>query len=88
VRVRLGRALALDPALIILEHPTAAVERAHVGTLARAVREAARRRQAATLTITADRPFASAVAARVLTLEPATGRLLEQRRWFGRRTGG
>jgi predicted ABC-type transport system involved in lysophospholipase L1 biosynthesis ATPase subunit len=88
VRVRLGRALALDPALIILEHPTAAVERAHVGMLARAVREAARRRNAATLTITADRPFASDVAARVLTLEPATGRLLEQRRWFGRRTAG
>ena len=88
VRVRLGRALALDPALIILEHPTAVVERSHVGSLARAVREAARRRNAATLTITADRPFASDVAARVLTLEPATGRLLEQRRWFGRRTAG
>jgi lipoprotein-releasing system ATP-binding protein len=83
LRVRLGRALALDPAVLLLEHPTAAVERSGVAALARDVRSIARRRQAALLALTADREFAAAVAARVLTLDAGTGRLSERRRRFG-----
>jgi ABC-type transporter Mla maintaining outer membrane lipid asymmetry ATPase subunit MlaF len=81
-RVRLGRALALEPAIVILEHSTAEMARREVEPFARAVREAASRRGAAVLALTADRDFARAVADRVLTLDPATG-ALKARRWLG-----
>jgi len=80
-RVRLGRALALDPAIVILEHSTAEMARKEVEPFARAVRETASKRGAAVLALTADRDFARAVADRVLTLEPATGKL-KGRRWL------
>ncbi len=83
LRVRLGRALALKPGILLLDHPTAAVERTHVAALGRGMRSIAQRREAALLALTADREFASAVASRVLTLDAATGRLSERRRWFG-----
>jgi ABC-type transporter Mla maintaining outer membrane lipid asymmetry ATPase subunit MlaF len=86
-RVRLARALALEPAVLLLEHPTAGLPRADVRALARQVRTVAERRGIATLTLTADREFADHVALRVLTLDAATGRVSEPRRgWpFGRR---
>ena len=89
VRVRFGRAIALDPAVLLLEHISASVGRAEVATLGAEMRAVAARRGAALLAVTADEAFAEAVAAHVLTLEPATGRLKERhrRRWFGRRLG-
>ena len=48
------------------------------------MRAVAAARGIALVAVTADEPFARAVADRVLTLEPATGRLKEPRRWFGR----
>ena len=73
-RVRLGRALAVDPALLILEHASAGVPPAAAGALGADIRHIA---------ATADDTFARAVAVRVLTLEPASGRLVERRRgWF------
>ena len=89
LRLRLGRALALDPAIVLLEHASADVPRSEVAPLARELRAVVERRGAALLALTADRDFASVVAGRVLALEPATGRLIEQRSggWFGRRLG-
>jgi ABC-type lipoprotein export system ATPase subunit len=89
VRVRLGRAIALDPSVLWLEHVTASVGRDEVVALASDVREIARRRGAAIVAATADEAFARAVAGRVLTLEPSSGRLKEWRRsrWFGRGLG-
>jgi len=75
VRVRLGRALALDPAIVILEHPTVELARQDVPVLARQCRDVAVARKVATITLTADRDFGERVASRVLTLHPATGRL-------------
>jgi len=85
VRVRLGRAIALDPAVLWLEHVTASVGRDQVAALASDIREIARRRGAAIVAATADETFARAVAGRVLTFEPSSGRLKERRRlrWFG-----
>jgi ABC-type transporter Mla maintaining outer membrane lipid asymmetry ATPase subunit MlaF len=83
-RVRLGRALALDPAIVLLEHPTAELAGTDVAGFARVVRGAAAARGAALLALTADRDFARAVADRVLTLDPATGKLNERRKWWGR----
>jgi ABC-type transporter Mla maintaining outer membrane lipid asymmetry ATPase subunit MlaF len=83
LRLRLARALALDPSMLVLEHPTAGIQRSEVLLLGRAIRSVVERRGAASLTLTADPDFATAVASRVLTLAPATGRLSERRRWFG-----
>ena len=84
VKVRLGRALALDPAIVLLEHPTAGVDPPGPAELVGCLRAAAGRRRAAFVLITADQIFATAVAERVLTLDAATGRLDEpRRRWFG-----
>lgn len=83
LRVRLGRALALDPAIVILEHPTARVARSEVAPLGRAIRAILERRGTAAVTLTADLEFAAAVAPRVLSLDAATGRLTEERqRWL------
>jgi ABC-type lipoprotein export system ATPase subunit len=88
-RVRLGRALALDPAILLLEHPTAALARDAALPLGRSIRDVAGRRGTATLTLTADRDLAAVVAARVLALAPATGLLTQRHRlgWLGRRLG-
>ena len=84
LRVRLGRAIALDPAILWLEHVSATLGRADVAPLAADLRAVAARRGIALVAVTADEAFAQAVAGRVLTLEAATGRLTEQRRrrWF------
>jgi len=81
VRLRLGRALALDPAVVILEHPTAGVPPEAIDELAALCRATA----AATIALTADTAFARAASDRVLTLDPASGRLAAQRSgWLSR----
>jgi predicted ABC-type transport system involved in lysophospholipase L1 biosynthesis ATPase subunit len=83
VRVRFGRAIALDPVVLLLEHISASVAREGVEQLGADIKAVARRRGAALVAASADEAFARAVATRVLTLEPATGRLKERRRrWF------
>ena len=83
VRVRLGRAVALDPGLLLLEHASASVARGSVGRLAADIAAVASRRNTAVVALSADDAFARAVATRVLTLQPATGVLKERRRgWF------
>jgi ABC-type transporter Mla maintaining outer membrane lipid asymmetry ATPase subunit MlaF len=82
-RVRLGRALAAGPALLILEHASAGLARAAAVSLGTDVRRIAATRRLALVAATADEPFAHAVAGRVFRLEPASGRLTERRRgWF------
>jgi ABC-type transporter Mla maintaining outer membrane lipid asymmetry ATPase subunit MlaF len=78
-RVRLARALALDPAVLLVEHLSAGLPRHDVPS----IRSVAARRGAAVVAATADRAFARTIARRVLTLDPATGRLSEGSRWFG-----
>lgn len=72
---RFARALALDPALVLFEHPAVEVPRVEVTHLAARCREVASRRNIATVVLTADRDFAHASAPRVLLWQPATGRL-------------
>lgn len=89
VRLRLGRALALDPEVLLLEHASAGLSTQDAGTLGADIRSIAARRGAALVAATLDEAFARAVAGRVLKWEPATGRFAEQRsgRWFGRLLG-
>ena len=75
---------------MLLEHPSAAVPRGEIGAFGGSIRRVLERRGAAALTLTADREFADAMSRRVLTLEPATGRLIQPRTgWFAKtpRTG-
>jgi len=82
-RVRLGRALAMNPALLLLEHASAGMAPGEAASFGRDVRAIAGRRAIAVVAATADDGFARAVAVRVLALEAASGRLAEPRRgWF------
>ena len=84
LRVRCGRAMALDPAVLLLEHASAQLPRESVAALGAEMRAMAAARGIALVAAAADERFAKAVADRVLTLEPSSGRLRESRRWFGR----
>ena len=84
-RIHFARAIALDPQLLLMEHPTAALAegaRAAFGALVARVCEA---RALTTLAITLDTVFAAAAAQRTLTLQPATGQLVAARRSWWRR---
>ena len=80
-RVRLGRALALGPQLLIAEHPSAALPRTAVAGFAADVRRSAEARQLGLLALTADTDFAAALGGTRLTLEPATGTLRPHSTW-------
>ena len=84
LRMRLAKALALNPRVLLAEHPTAALTREETASFAADLSRIASGRDLATLLITADETFAHAVANRVLTLRPATGELKPAgwRRWF------
>jgi ABC-type transporter Mla maintaining outer membrane lipid asymmetry ATPase subunit MlaF len=86
-RVRLARALALQPRMLILEHPTVGLPRPDVAPLARAVARVARARRLTAVALTGDKAFARALTGRALTLDLATGAVRRQeflRRIFGR----
>jgi len=76
-RVRLAKALALDPQVLLAEHPNAALSSADASAFAADLLRIAARRRMATIVATADRAFAHAVANRVLELQPSTGELRE-----------
>lgn len=84
LRIRLGRALALAPAVVLAEHPTATLSATEATAFARDLSRIARARQIATLVLTADRSFAHAAADEVLVLQPSTGELKPARRWWMR----
>lgn len=82
-RLHLARAVALNPALLVIEHPTALVPPASHAMVARDLGVVTAARGLATLLITQDAAFARAAADRVLTLHPGTGQLSPVRRgWF------
>ena len=80
-RVRLARALALNPAILLFEHPSASLTATSAAAFAVDVVRLAETRNLATLTLTADKPFAERMGRRVLNLQPATGVLQETRGW-------
>jgi ATP-binding cassette subfamily C protein CydCD len=82
-RIHLARAVALDPALLLLEHPTAGLPEKTSAPFADDVARVLEGRRPAALAITQDRTFAKGVAHRVLQLQPATGALKPLRKgWF------
>jgi ABC-type transporter Mla maintaining outer membrane lipid asymmetry ATPase subunit MlaF len=89
VRLRLGRGLALDPHVLILEHASAGLSAEEATALGADIRGIARRRGTAVVAATLDEAFGRAVADRILRWQPATGQLAEQGtgRWFRRLLG-
>jgi ABC-type sulfate/molybdate transport systems ATPase subunit len=79
-RVHLARAIALAPALLLMEHPTADVPASDRAAFATATARVLDGRAQTALIVTEDREFARRVAHRVLALEPATGELTAQKR--------
>jgi len=84
LRVRFGRALALSPALLLMEHPTATLERHDSATFAADVRRVVGSRGLAGVAITADRSFAEAAASEVRELRAADGVLVQRAGAWGR----
>jgi ABC-type transporter Mla maintaining outer membrane lipid asymmetry ATPase subunit MlaF len=86
MRLRLGRALALNPQVLLAEHPNAPLTPAEAAAFAADVTRIRRSRGIASVVLTADRRFASAIATDVLTLQPANGELKADssgwKRWF------
>ena len=85
VRTHLARAVALEPKLLLLEHPTAGVEAKDRAALGRDVAAVAEARRLATLAITMDLEFAEAMAHRSLVVDGATGAISawkKKRGWF------
>jgi ABC-type transporter Mla maintaining outer membrane lipid asymmetry ATPase subunit MlaF len=78
-QVYLGRALAFDPAVLVLEHPTANLHADDAVALARIVRDVSRRRRFTVIGLLMDENFAKATGGRLLTWQPATGDVKE--RW-------
>jgi ABC-type polar amino acid transport system ATPase subunit len=76
-RVRVGRALALNPSIVLTEHASDALPREKVAAMGRAILKIMTARNVAALALSADPEFARAVATRVLTLDAGTGRLRE-----------
>lgn len=85
LRLRLGRALAMRPRVLLAEHPNALLQRQESTRFAKDFSRISRDRGLASLVMTADSTFATAIADSVLELQPATGALTKRSglwRWF------
>ncbi len=81
LRLRLGRALALKPTLLLAEHPNALVPAESVTGVAEALSRVVEVRALTLLVLTADEGFARATAKQVRRLDPATGDVREVGGW-------
>jgi acetoin utilization transport system ATP-binding protein len=87
LRVHLARAMATEPAVLLMEHPTVTLPRDAVETFASLVRDVAASRRLAVIALTEDAEFGETMAETTLALQPGTGALTSTRgwrRWFGR----
>jgi ABC-type transporter Mla maintaining outer membrane lipid asymmetry ATPase subunit MlaF len=85
LRLRLGRALAMNPAVLLAEHPNATLTPDEAVRFGADLKRIVTARGIAALVLTADQDFARAAADEVRVLHPATGTLKSSsvwRRWF------
>jgi ABC-type sugar transport system ATPase subunit len=75
LRVRLGRAIALEPEIVLLEHPTATLTAGDVQAFADVLVALAKARGLTVLAVTADAAFASAITRDAWKWNPADGSL-------------
>jgi ABC-type transporter Mla maintaining outer membrane lipid asymmetry ATPase subunit MlaF len=83
-RVRLARALALNPDLLLLEHATATLSRAEITAFAKLIVQTLGVRRCALVALTADQPFARSLGGRQMVLHLGTGVLHRFSRWSWR----
>jgi ABC-type transporter Mla maintaining outer membrane lipid asymmetry ATPase subunit MlaF len=83
LRLRLGRALAPNPRVLLCEHPNALLEGADLAAFAADYARIVRDRRLTSVMLTADPAFAEAITTRILTLHSATGELKVLSRWMG-----
>jgi phospholipid/cholesterol/gamma-HCH transport system ATP-binding protein len=81
-RAHLVRAIALDPQLLLLEHPTVGLDPHEGAAFGEAVASLGARRGLTALILSEDEAFSSAAATRRLTLHAASGELRPPRRRF------
>jgi ABC-type transporter Mla maintaining outer membrane lipid asymmetry ATPase subunit MlaF len=81
MRVHLARALATEPRVMLLEHPTVSLPREAVAEFGGLVRRVAERRRLAVIALTGDKEFADEMAETALALQPGTGKLASARGW-------
>jgi ABC-type transporter Mla maintaining outer membrane lipid asymmetry ATPase subunit MlaF len=81
-RVRLARALALEPRVLVLEHPTATLAPEDTKPFAATMVEIWERRKITLVALSMDEKFGKALGGQLLVLQPATGEFKERRRWF------
>jgi ABC-type transporter Mla maintaining outer membrane lipid asymmetry ATPase subunit MlaF len=82
-RVRLARALALDPLVLVLEHPTATLAPADTMPYADLVARICKQRSSVTMVaLSMDEKFGKALGGRILIWQPATGEFKERSRWW------
>jgi len=87
-RLRLARAIATEPSLLLAEHPNALVEETEAEAFGADIARVIAERRMAAVILTANRLFAKAVARSVLVHDPATGDLTSAslwRRWLSSR---
>jgi ABC-type lipoprotein export system ATPase subunit len=80
-RLRLGRALALSPRVLLAEHPNAPLSAEDTRVFAGVFAHIVGARRLASLVVTANHEFAAAISATVRTLQPATGVLKATPAW-------
>ncbi|HEY0283988.1 MAG TPA: hypothetical protein VGC23_01265 [Vicinamibacterales bacterium] len=77
-QIFLARALALDPTILVLEHPTARLSPDEAKALAGIVSRVSEHRSLTTIGLLMDETFAKATGGRLLTWQPATGEMKER----------
>jgi ABC-type transporter Mla maintaining outer membrane lipid asymmetry ATPase subunit MlaF len=85
-RIRLARALAFEPVVLVLEHPTATLSPEQAALYAAIIKSVGIGRNATVVGLTADEKFAEQTNGRLLVWQPATGEFRERSRrkfWFG-----
>lgn len=83
-RAHLARAVALDPAVLLLEHPTALLPESAQAAFAADLVRLADARRLSVIAITDDRRFAHTIARSRFVLDPATGAVTPARSWWRR----
>jgi ABC-type lipoprotein export system ATPase subunit len=81
-KIRLARALALDPLVVVLEHPTAMLPSEEVKPYAGMLARICETRGLTMVALSMDEKFGSALGGRLLSWQPATGEFKERRRWW------
>jgi ABC-type lipoprotein export system ATPase subunit len=80
-RLRLARAIAAEPQVLLAEHPNALVEESVVKAFGEDIARVVAGRRMAAVVVTADRSFAKVVARTLLVHNPATGELTPASLW-------